>query len=192
MCKPIQVFRFSCGHALCQLPLFPVTLCVFADRRTCNELGTVRYIDYVRNFPCPQCGNWSPAQHHQHAKGRMNTPLGQGRPNVQALQRLIRPGQAISVARKDEIDRMVQRQLSAYLADPDFHQSDTLEWAVRLIASLPEFLAREKLVRILEPHLGAVFDERMQDELLPLFARIGVPDVYERTMRWTSHRCRRC
>ena len=185
MCNPIQVFTFACGHVLQQLPLMRVTPCLLPHRRMCYEIGIVRYIEYVKVTPCPACGNWKPGRRSRHTHHNLNTPFGQGRQNVGGVQQRARPGMPVSAARGAEISRLARQQLRLQLEDPAMHTRDTIEWLVRLIAGLPEFVARQDLARILEPYLGAVFDERAQEDLRPIFGKISVPDIYDRTMLWT-------
>ena len=70
------------------------------------------------------------------------------------------------------------------LEDRLFCQADHYEWLVRLIVSLPKFVDRKALVRTLEPSLGRLFDEHMQEALIPLFRNMEVPDIFSMTMTW--------
>ena len=192
MCKFIQVFWFQCGHVLRQIPNARATSCLF-PRDVCHELGVVRYIEYTRQVPCPDCGNWKPFRPRGRRRPLLNTPFGQGNHNVEALERKARPVRRPPGHRIKEINALARDQLLMCLETPDFHHPDMMEFTVRFIASLPEFVHRKRLIAILEPHLGTLFDEFMQRELFPIFVRIGVADVFERTMSWrrTSRRKRR-
>lgn len=194
MCKFIQAFRFPCGHVLRQLPDASAAFCLFSHHKICHELGAVRYIEYNRQVPCPACGNWRPFRPRGRQLPVLNTPWGQGSQNgVQALERRARPVRRPSARRIKEINALARDRLLMLLEASDFHDADVIEWVVRFIASLPEFIHRKRLIAILEPHLAGIFDEFMQSELFSTFARMGAPNVFGRAMSWrrTRHRGRR-
>lgn len=186
MCYTVQKFAFLCGHSRYQDPS-EYAACIFdCDDKICTELGNLRTLVYYENRLCPKCGGWKPAPRSSVRPEHrlLNTPFGLGDSDVKWLSSKSCTGRFPTKQRKAEIDMAAMEGLMSRLEDRLFSQADHYEWLVRLIVSLPKFVDRKALVRTLEPSLGRLFDEHMQEALIPLFRNMEVPDIFSMTMTW--------
>ncbi len=186
MCLTIQMFIFSCGHRIYQDPVCDGECLFEKNPQMCRELGSLRRLPYYEKRLCPQCGWWRPYLQPvaQRDQTLLNTWFGQGKNRVKDLLEGEIQCLFPTPQRWEEMNRVAMYELLGLLENPKFNRDDDYEWIVRYIASLPEFMDRESLICALEPSIGHVFDESLQDKLLPLFLDMNIPDIYEMTMVW--------